>query len=74
MIATIIGSFFIFIIAGLIFTLLKHGNFERYKKQNPDKILPDGTVICKYCGSHKTVIYRRQKRCQTCTKVLYNAS
>lgn len=56
-----------------IILAIKTGDFKKYKRDNPDLILKDGTVICKYCGSHKTAIYKKQKRCQTCTKVLYNA-
>jgi hypothetical protein len=46
-------------------------NFQMYREKYPNKVLEDGTVICKHCGSHKTVMHYSIKYCQTCNAFLY---
>jgi competence protein ComGC len=46
-------------------------NFQMYREKYPNKVLEDGTVICKHCGSHKTVMHRGNKYCQTCNGFIY---
>ena len=69
----------LFIIAAFgsgIFSLSKFlyrsaDDFDNYKKENPNLVLNNGTVICKYCNSRKSYIRNKEKICQTCGKRLY---